>query len=149
MQELRYAHLNMVCMLVYSEQCWRVPSCLHWLFALRQLSRESWCIHEQIVNMFAHGRCMAVILARLRQLPGFWEAQRSSHWEQATQQLVQTGHPDVGPLDDLEGKEVLVIGHGSIGRALEKRLLPFGAHVSGIARTAREGVHSMLGDTPF
>ena len=37
------------------------------------------------------------------------------------------------------------MGHGSIGKALEKRLLPFGANVSGIARTAREGVHSMAG----
>ena len=45
-----------------------------------------------------------------------------------------------------QGKEVLIIGHGSIGRALEKRLLPFGANVAGIARTAREGVHSMAGE---
>ena len=134
---------------VYSEQCWRVPSCLHWLLAVRQLSRESRRVLRQNVNMCAHGRCMAVILARLRQLPGFWDAQRSSHWERATRQLVQTGHPDVGPLDDLEDKEVLIIGHGSIGKALEKRLLPFGAHVSRIARTAREGVHSMSGDIPL
>ena len=38
------------------------------------------------------------------------------------------------------------MGHGSIGKALEKRLLPFGANVSGIARTAREGMHSMAGE---
>ena len=44
-----------------------------------------------------------------------------------------------------QGKEVLIIGHGSIGRALETRLLPFGANVSGIARTARDGVSSMSG----
>ncbi|CAL5227040.1 g9937 [Coccomyxa viridis] len=87
--------------------------------------------------------CMAVILSRLRQLPAFWDAQQQSKWEPATKQMIQTGHPDVGPLDDLEGKEVLIIGHGSIGRALETRLLPFGARVAGIARTAREGVHSM------
>jgi phosphoglycerate dehydrogenase-like enzyme len=92
---------------------------------------------------------MAVILARLRQLPGFWEAQRSSQWEPATWQLLHTGDPDVGPLDDLEDKRVLIIGHGSIGKALETRLLPFGAHVSGIARTAREGVHGMSGEEPF
>ena len=42
---------------------------------------------------------------------------------------------------------MLIIGHGSIGRALETRLLPFGARVAGIARTAREGVHSMLGES--
>ncbi|CAK0759703.1 hypothetical protein CVIRNUC_002718 [Coccomyxa viridis] len=87
--------------------------------------------------------CMAMILSRLRQLPAFWEAQQQSRWEPATMQMIRTGQPDVGPLDDLDGKEVLIVGHGSIGKALEKRLLPFGANVSGIARTAREGVHSM------
>ncbi len=48
------------------------------------------------------GRCMAVILSRLRQLPAFWDAQQRSKWEPATKQMIQTGHPDVGPLDDLE-----------------------------------------------
>ena len=48
------------------------------------------------------GRCMAVILSRLRQLPAFWDAQQQSLWEPATKQMIQTGHPDVGPLDDLE-----------------------------------------------
>ena len=48
------------------------------------------------------GRCMAVILSRLRQLPAFWDAQQQSKWEPATKQIIQTGHPDVGPLDDLE-----------------------------------------------
>ena len=43
-----------------------------------------------------------MILSRLRQLPAFWEAQQQPRWEPATKQLIQTGDPDVGPLDDLE-----------------------------------------------
>ena len=43
--------------------------------------------------------------------------------------------------DDLERATVLIVGYGSIGRALEARLIPFGAHVLRAARHAREGVH--------
>jgi len=45
--------------------------------------------------------------------------------------------------DDLEGATVLIVGYGSIGRALEARLVPFGAHVVRAARHAREGVHGV------
>ena len=40
---------------------------------------------------------------------------------------------------------MLILGHGSIGKALEARLAPFGARVRGIARTPRPGVSSMAG----
>ena len=38
---------------------------------------------------------------------------------------------------------MLVLGHGSIGRAVEARLKPFGATVTGVARQQRPGVHAM------
>ncbi len=38
---------------------------------------------------------------------------------------------------------MLVLGHGSIGRAVEARLEPFGATVTGVARRARAGVHTL------
>ena len=38
---------------------------------------------------------------------------------------------------------MLVLGHGSIGRAVQARLEPFGATVTGVARHARPGVHPM------
>ncbi|HYI20870.1 MAG TPA: NAD(P)-dependent oxidoreductase [Solirubrobacteraceae bacterium] len=44
---------------------------------------------------------------------------------------------------DLEGLTVLIVGHGSIGRAVERRLEPFGVHVVGVAGRARGGVHGI------
>jgi phosphoglycerate dehydrogenase-like enzyme len=42
---------------------------------------------------------------------------------------------------ELQGATVLIVGFGSIGRAVERRLEPFGVTVIGVARHAREGVH--------
>jgi phosphoglycerate dehydrogenase-like enzyme len=44
---------------------------------------------------------------------------------------------------DLEGATVLIVGFGSIGRAVEQRLEPFGARVVRVARHRREGVHGV------
>ncbi len=42
---------------------------------------------------------------------------------------------------ELHGQTVLIVGYGSIGRAVEARLVPFGVQVIGVASRAREGVH--------
>jgi phosphoglycerate dehydrogenase-like enzyme len=44
---------------------------------------------------------------------------------------------------ELHGMTVLVLGHGSIGRALEARLAAFGTRVVGVASRARDGVHGV------
>ncbi|BDA41405.1 Glyoxylate/hydroxypyruvate reductase B [Coccomyxa sp. Obi] len=87
--------------------------------------------------------CVGVILALLRQFPAFWNAQQNGEWNAATRELITTGMPAIGSLDDLEDKEVLILGHGSIGRALEERLRPFGARITGVARSTRPGVRSL------
>jgi phosphoglycerate dehydrogenase-like enzyme len=47
-------------------------------------------------------------------------------------------------LRDLEDARVLMLGHGSIGVAVEERLAPFGvAEVVRVARRARDGVHAV------
>jgi phosphoglycerate dehydrogenase-like enzyme len=48
---------------------------------------------------------------------------------------------------ELQGATVLVVGFGSIGRAVERRLEPFGVEVVGVARSARDGVHA-TGELP-
>jgi phosphoglycerate dehydrogenase-like enzyme len=75
---------------------------------------------------------VAAILVMGRRIPEFLEAQRRAEWN----------HDIANPIEDLGGKTVLVLGHGSIGRALALRLAPFGAKVVGIAQHARDGAES-------
>lgn len=81
---------------------------------------------------------VATILALRRRLPEFLELQRRGAWDANVNDLTATGPSPLGPIDDLEGSTILVLGHGSIGRALAARLVPFGARVVGIARHARD-----------
>ena len=74
------------------------------------------------------GWVMAAILTMHRRFPEIIENQRRGEW-------VRT------PFDesrDLEGQSVVIVGHGSIGRALAARLAPFGMRVTGIAQHARD-----------
>jgi phosphoglycerate dehydrogenase-like enzyme len=45
--------------------------------------------------------------------------------------------------EELHSQRVLIVGYGAIGRAIEERLQPFGPIITRIARTARDGVHSI------
>ena len=85
-------------------------------------------VHDASVSEWV----VAAILAMRRRLPEFGELQHRAEWnrEIATQRVSD-------PVDDLEGKTVLVVGYGSIGKALASRLTPFGARVVGIAQHAR------------
>jgi phosphoglycerate dehydrogenase-like enzyme len=48
---------------------------------------------------------------------------------------------------ELQGATVLIVGFGSIGRAVKRRLEPFGVTVIAVARRARPGVHA-TGELP-
>ncbi len=48
---------------------------------------------------------------------------------------------------ELAGSKALIIGYGSIGRAVEKRLLPFGVEETGVARRQRPGAHGIEAST--
>ncbi len=54
---------------------------------------------------------------------------------------VRPGTPTVGR--SLAEKEVLIVGYGQIGAAIEERLLPFECSVTRVARSARDGVHAI------
>jgi phosphoglycerate dehydrogenase-like enzyme len=46
-------------------------------------------------------------------------------------------------VDELAGRHVVIVGFGSIGAAVAERLRPFGVQVTGVARSARNGVLGM------
>jgi phosphoglycerate dehydrogenase-like enzyme len=74
---------------------------------------------------------LAAILAMQRRLPGFIDSQRLARWDRSSAEDMT--------IRDLEGQTVVIVGHGSIGRALASRLAPFGVRVIGVARHARDG----------
>jgi phosphoglycerate dehydrogenase-like enzyme len=69
-------------------------------------------------------------LASIRQFPFFAAEQAARRWSYRF-----TG--------SLAGQAVLIVGYGSIGRAVERRLAGFEAITVRVARTARDGVHSV------
>lgn len=78
---------------------------------------------------------MTAILASLRRFDHFARAQAEQRWSYA----------EVAPTDELAGKRVLIVGAGSIGRALAARLAPFEVDVTFVARSPRpsEGVYGV------
>ncbi|WP_020544010.1 2-hydroxyacid dehydrogenase [Nonomuraea coxensis] len=83
-------------------------------------------VHDAGTAEWAVGAMIAV----LREFPGFADAQRRGEW---------TYHHTAVLADST----VLIVGHGSIGAALERRLEGFEVEVVRVARTAREGVHGL------
>jgi phosphoglycerate dehydrogenase-like enzyme len=71
-----------------------------------------------------------VVGALLGDAYGQFEAARERRWSEAQPR-------------ELQGQAVLIVGFGSIGRAVERRLEPFGVTVRGVARSARDGVHGI------
>jgi len=98
----------------------------------------------------AHNICTAewtlsAILAMLKYLPLYLDIQRSGDWRRRSeasglyQQLTHDGrtyHPPV-KLEELTGKTVMLVGHGSIGKDIERMLEPFRVKMIRVARSAR------------
>ena len=72
---------------------------------------------------------LTLILSGLRGVPEFVRAQDRHEWRSQWRPA-------------LADKRVLIVGHGAIGAAIERRLLPFEAEVVKVARTARGDVHA-------
>lgn len=70
---------------------------------------------------------VALTLASLRRIPEFVRAQQREEWA-------------FGMYDAIADKTVLLVGYGSVGAAVERRLVPFECDVLRVARTARNGV---------
>ncbi|GIH29551.1 dehydrogenase [Acrocarpospora phusangensis] len=82
-------------------------------------------VHDAGTAEWAIGAMIAV----LREFPGFTADQLEGRWR----------YRHTGVLAD---STVLIVGYGSIGEALERRLAGFEVEVIRVARTAREGVHA-------
>ncbi len=72
---------------------------------------------------------LALILASLRQLPHFLQAQRQGRWDPTEAQ-------------DLRDKQILIIGAGDLGQETARRLRSFDAEPVFVAHGARDGVHA-------
>jgi phosphoglycerate dehydrogenase-like enzyme len=70
---------------------------------------------------------VAAMLAAIRQFPAFTAEQAAGRWSYR-------------PTGELAEKTVLIVGYGSIGAAVERRLAGFEVTVLRVARTARAGV---------
>jgi phosphoglycerate dehydrogenase-like enzyme len=86
---------------------------------------------------------LAVLLALQRRLPDFLELQRRGEWDSNLNDLISSGPSPLAPIRDLDGSEILIVGHGSIGRSVAARLAPFGARITGIAKHARTDAYTM------
>lgn len=73
---------------------------------------------------------VAGILALVRELPQFLAEQAAGRWSQRA-------------TDDVDGKRLLVLGAGDIGRRVASALAVFGAQPSFVGRAARDGVHGI------
>jgi len=74
---------------------------------------------------------VGLILATYRRLPRAVKNQERGEWPSSYQELD----------DSLADRTVLILGYGSIGEALERRLDGFECDIIRVARRARDGVH--------
>jgi phosphoglycerate dehydrogenase-like enzyme len=96
---------------------------------------------------------VAAILSMLKYFPLYNEIQREGRWKRrfelpphyaAISGDTRPLYPPV-MLEELTGKRVLLVGHGAIGKEIERTLAPFDVQLTRMARNARpeESVHSV------
>jgi phosphoglycerate dehydrogenase-like enzyme len=73
---------------------------------------------------------LTAILASIREIPRFVRQQDEHLWQSKD-------------TTELAGRRVLIVGYGSIGSAIERRLAGFEVEITKVARRARAGVHSI------
>ena len=89
-------------------------------------------VHDGPVSEWVLG----VILAMEKRLPHYLSEQQAQRWDVGGNAAFAGGRA----AGDLAEQTVLIVGMGSIGRAVAQRLAPFGTEVLGVARRARDGV---------
>jgi phosphoglycerate dehydrogenase-like enzyme len=91
---------------------------------------------------------VTALLALLKYLPLYGRVQQSRSWTDRKQgddfyrsfhNVAEASYPPI-LCEELADKTVLIVGYGSIGAAIEARLVPFNVKILRIARTARQKV---------
>ena len=98
---------------------------------------------------------VAAILASLKYFPFYRDQQQQGQWvaDASVTEMYKAIHQDEARypipvlIEELYGKQVLIVGYGAIGKAIEDRLSGFGVEIVRVARSAREGV-SAVADLP-
>ena len=88
---------------------------------------------------------LSAILAMLKHFPFFFGVQRDGVWKRRFEasanyaKITGDTRPLYPPvmLEELTGKRVLMVGHGSIGQEIERLLAPFRVEMTRVTRTAR------------
>ena len=88
---------------------------------------------------------ISVALAMLKHIPLFLDIQQSRHWRRRKEADAEYEHitGDKRPLhppvmqEELTGKNVLLVGYGSIGKEIERMLDPFRINLTRVARSSR------------
>jgi len=89
---------------------------------------------------------VSAILAMQKYLPFFIRQQWQGVWALGQQPQIDAPTPTQiknppAPIRDVANSTILIVGYGSIGKALEARLAPFGAEFLRVARVARDAVY--------
>ena len=83
-------------------------------------------VHDDSTSELA----VLLTLSVLREIPRLVDGQKQQVWDQFFS-------------ESLADKKVLLIGYGGVGKAVERRLLPFGCQVTPVATFARDNVKSI------
>jgi phosphoglycerate dehydrogenase-like enzyme len=102
------------------------------------------CDGRGIHDISASEWVMAAIMATMKRVPLYCDLQNQQQWRgfaTVTDGFLSEPGPARGQYtvlaEDLSGKTVLIVGFGSIGAAIEARLIPFGVSILRVARNAR------------
>jgi phosphoglycerate dehydrogenase-like enzyme len=94
---------------------------------------------------------VGAVLASLKFFTLYEDIRHTEEWQRRfeAEGLYLERHPEKKKVtpppfsEDLAGKQVLIVGYGSIGKAIEQRLAPFDVTIKRVSRRAREGVEAI------
>ena len=115
-----------------------------WLIALAPTGITI-CNAQNAHNIPTAEWTLTAILSMLKYFPWYMQMQRDADWRSRAQipevyaRIHANPTPTFPPLqqEELNGKRVLLVGYGSIGKTIESLVLPFGVELTRVARSAR------------